>query len=502
MSAADPVDLGVPGLRVAREIGRGGFGVVYRAHEPELGREVAVKVLHERTGDDRVRRDFDRECRAMGTLSGHPNIVAVHRGGVTAAGAPYIVMALQSGGSLADRMRSSGPLPWPDAVDVAVKIAGALETAHRHQILHLDVKPANILISPYGEPALGDFGISRLAGAATATGGPRMSLAFAAPERLGRQATAACDVYSLGATLVALVTGRPPFTGDNDLMLMARVVQAPPLRPRGVPSALSDVLDALLAKNPVDRPGSALAAAELLQQVQQGGGLPVTRAVVDGQLPARAVAAPTRRAPSTGPDPTRADPGRNSLPTPPTRRRWVVAFAAAFLVGALGVTGWTAFGPGDVARSDPDATATAAPTVIATAAPAGPATAVLLTAGIEHPEAEAVRSTVQTYLVGLNEERYAASLAAFSEDSRPRRDGLEVWIANHTGARIYDPVLTGVRDAEDGRVEADVTYLSRQPSEIGPQGHTCSEWERTYSFVLVGSQRLIDRSVGPPPTAC
>jgi serine/threonine protein kinase len=148
----------VPGLERPEAIGRGGFGVVYAADEPAFGRRVAVKVLTTRIGDDEARRGFERECRAMGTLSGHPHIVAVHRGGTTDKGEPYIVMEFMAGGSLADRMALTGPLAWSEVLEIGILIAGALETAHRAGILHLDVKPANVLMSRFAEPALGDFG--------------------------------------------------------------------------------------------------------------------------------------------------------------------------------------------------------------------------------------------------------------------------------------------------------------------------------------------------------
>ncbi len=141
-----PVDLGIPGLTDARLLGRGGFGTVYAATEPEFGRTVAVKILRERLDDEAVRRAFTRECQAMGALSGHPHIVTVHRGGATAGGAPYIVMDLMSGGSLADRVKT-GPLPWAEVLETGILLASALEPAHRRGILHLDLTPANNLVS-------------------------------------------------------------------------------------------------------------------------------------------------------------------------------------------------------------------------------------------------------------------------------------------------------------------------------------------------------------------
>src|SRR4029079_2967020 len=110
--------------------------VVYPADEPAFGRRVAVKVLTARIGDDEARRGVERECRAMGTLSGHPHIVAVHRGGTTPSGEPFIVMEFMSGGSLADRMAHGGPLPWSAVLDIGGLLAGAVETPPRDRTLH------------------------------------------------------------------------------------------------------------------------------------------------------------------------------------------------------------------------------------------------------------------------------------------------------------------------------------------------------------------------------
>lgn len=286
--------LGIPGLENPEVVGEGGFGTVYKVDEPEFGRSVAVKVIQERLGDDSVKRAFLRECQAMGKLSGHPHIVTVLRGGTTEAGRPYIVMDLMSGGSLADRLAQDGPMPWPDVLEVAVTVAGALETAHRAGILHLDMKPANLLISKYGEPKLADFGISRLPGVTETTDGRvKASVAFAAPERLlDGTATVASDLYGLGATMFTLLTGKPAFTGDGQsdlLAIVARVVRdpIPDLRPRGVPDPVARVVERLMAKSPAERYGSAADAAVALQAAQRSSGRPVTKAVIEGERPSR-----------------------------------------------------------------------------------------------------------------------------------------------------------------------------------------------------------------------
>lgn len=280
----------VPGLDRPEAIGRGGFGVVYSADEPAFGRRVAVKVLTARIGDDEARRGFERECRAMGALSGHPHIVAVHRGGTTSRGEPFIVMEFMSGGSLADRMAQSGPLPWSEVLEIGVLLAGALETAHRAGILHLDVKPANILMSRFAEPALGDFGISRLRGVTvTLDGRVRATATYSAPERLmNGEASVATDLYGLGATLFALLTGGPAFAGEPGeeiVVTVARILRdpVPDLRGRGVPGALAEVVERLMAKEPGDRPASAADTAALLQSAQRATGQAVTRPVIEGE---------------------------------------------------------------------------------------------------------------------------------------------------------------------------------------------------------------------------
>ena len=260
--------LGIDGLGELFEIGRGGFGVVYRAHQPALGRVVAVKVL---VGvlDDRVRARFEREGHAMGALSGHPNIVTVYATGFTKDNQPYLVMEYLAAGSLATRLERDGPLPWPEALEIGTKLAGALEAAHRAGVLHRDIKPENVLISSYREPKLADFGIARMIGGPeTRSGIITASLAHAPPEMLdGRGATPQSDVYSLCSMLFELVTGMAPFVRETDetvVPLMTRIATEPvaDLRPRGIPDGFCTVLEAGMTKDPSQR----IPTAEQLEQ--------------------------------------------------------------------------------------------------------------------------------------------------------------------------------------------------------------------------------------------
>lgn len=531
MTSVHP-DLGTPGLVHAVEIGKGGFGTVYSADEPEFGRAVAVKVLRERLERPDVRRAFDRECQAMGSLSGHPHIVTVHRGGITMRGEPYIVMDLMSGGSLAARLKRDGPLPWAEVVEVAVTTSGALETAHRAGVLHLDLKPANLLVSRFGETKLGDFGISRMPGVTeTLDGQVRASAAYAAPERLlDGAATVAADLYGLGATMFALLTGRPAFVTGSDedvVATVARVIRdpLPDLRERGVPDAVAEIVERLMAKAPDGRFRSAEDVAAALQAVQRAAGRTVTRTVIDGTGPRYGdtvtrpalPGAPPPRPPRPGPPgpvpasptligpvpgrvtPTLVDPPSTasaSLAGAPTRRPFVIAAVAAVLVIALGIAGAVTL----LGRTGTRNPAVPAPSFVAPAPPTPAVESVALDPDVDHPAAAEVRAVLRGYFAGINERRYADAFAYYSPGSKPFRDGLAVWTEAQSTSSITNPAISAVRDTGSDAVEVDVTFTSRQDAQHGPGGQTCTNWELAYDLVGPGPGRLIRgaRTLSPP----
>jgi YVTN family beta-propeller protein len=249
---------GLPNVGPLREIGRGNFGVVHLAFDSELDREVAIKVL---AGvlDDRARARFARERRAIGRLSGHPNIVTVYQTGIAPDGRPYILMEYLSGGSLGDRLQK-GAMPWPEAVDVAIQLCSAVQAAHNEGVLHRDIKPQNVLIDRFGKSKLGDFGLAQLRDTTgTQSGTVVATVAHAAPEILeGEPATAASDVYSLASTLYALIAGRPAFVNPSDesiLPMYARIAEqpVPNLRPSGVPDAVCAAIEVGMHKDPNQR---------------------------------------------------------------------------------------------------------------------------------------------------------------------------------------------------------------------------------------------------------
>jgi len=269
-------ELRAAGFEDAEEIGRGGFGIVYRCTEPALDRIVAVKVLTGQLDEDRQR--FQREQRAMGRLSGHPNIVAVLRVGETESGYLYLVMQYHQRGSLETLIRRCGPLPLHEVLRLGVKIAGALETAHCVGVLHRDVKPGNILFTDYGAPALTDFGIAHIPdGFQTASGTITGSPAFTAPEVLsGEPPTTASDVYGLGATLFSALTGHAAFERRSGEQVVAQFLRiatesAPNLRDSGIPEDLSVAVERAMSRDPQGRP-SVLAFGEELEQIQRNHG--------------------------------------------------------------------------------------------------------------------------------------------------------------------------------------------------------------------------------------
>jgi class 3 adenylate cyclase/outer membrane protein assembly factor BamB len=295
-SAGAGLDVGVSGLERAELVGRGGNASVYRAYQPSMDRWVAVKVLD---GSDEVtRRRFDRERQTMGRLSQHPGIVSVYQSGFTPLGHPFLVMPFFEAGSLQDRLDRGGPIGWEEAVGLVSAVAEAVEYAHREGVVHRDLKPGNIMLDREGRPLVADFGIARLTGASyTVTEHAALTPAFSPPEALdGAQPSPSGDVYGLAATLVALVTGMPPFvtgTPDTDtlLALSRRIAEGPPpdLRPWGVPEEVARAVERAMAKSPADRPASANEFA-----AQLAGDRPVPGATTITVSPPRVPAAAER----------------------------------------------------------------------------------------------------------------------------------------------------------------------------------------------------------------
>jgi beta-lactam-binding protein with PASTA domain/tRNA A-37 threonylcarbamoyl transferase component Bud32 len=302
--------------RLVELLGQGGMAKIYRATDAQLGREVAVKVLHPEYGRDPdfVAR-FRQEAQSAASLS-HPNIVGVYDFGTDADG-PYIVMELVDGEDVATLLARNGPLPPRQAARLAAEVAHALAAAHARGIVHRDVKPGNVLVSSDGRVKVTDFGIARAWADARLTlpGVTLGSVHYFSPEQaLGEQATEASDIYSLGIVLYELLSGRRPWEGDSAAAVaMARISAPPPLvsavRPN-VPPILEAIDRRALSADPAARFGSAAAMAEALEAFLDGGAPRPAR-------PAAAVAAAATLARPYLPDAYAGGPVGTAPPVPP-----------------------------------------------------------------------------------------------------------------------------------------------------------------------------------------
>jgi len=283
-------------------LGSGGYSRVWRAYQPSFGRHVAIKVLTFDVLDKAAVRSFERECQAMGRVAAHPNIVSVLGNGRTNDGKLYIAMEYFGGGNYSDRMRAER-ISVRDVLATGVKVSAALATAHQAGILHRDLKPANVLVSSFGEPALSDFGISTIDRERTTTGTAGMTVHYAPPEILNGEASdVRSDIYSLGATLWALLQGHKPFHNPSDESVAATAVRimskpAEPIVRTDCPPELRFVVLRAMAKRRADRYESALEIAQDLREIQAALGYPTTELVFRSEL-GEAVTERPRRTPS------------------------------------------------------------------------------------------------------------------------------------------------------------------------------------------------------------
>lgn len=250
-------------------VGRGGMATVYRARDRRLERQVAIKLLSPSLlADPRSVERFRRESRAAASLS-HPSIVGVYDA-MSEGDDHFIVMELLEGGTLADRIAGHGPMPPRTALGVAADIAEALHAAHERGLVHHDVSPRNVLFDRDGTPKIGDFGIARAASSAITTihGSP----SYIAPEQAqGGHANPRSDLYAVGCVLFEMLTGRPPFVGDNAAAVIRQHTDAPRPLVRDlrdeVPAEVDALLARVLAPEPDDRIASAAELRDALRRI-------------------------------------------------------------------------------------------------------------------------------------------------------------------------------------------------------------------------------------------
>ena len=272
---SDPTSVAAGRYVIGHLVGEGARKRVFAATDTRLGRDVAVAVVKMEGLDDAGRKRIEREARAMALLGDHPHIVTVHDVGEE-ADAPYIVSQLMSGGSLADLLAKAPDhrLSVEESLRMGIQVGRALAHAHSHSVVHRDLKPANIWLDANGTILLGDFGLaattdhSRL----TAEGLVVGTVAYLAPEQaVGRTADARSDLYSFGAVLYELLCGRPPFLGDDAVAVISQHLNTAPVAPAwhnaSVPAELDSLVQRLLAKDPDERPASAVAVIEELERI-------------------------------------------------------------------------------------------------------------------------------------------------------------------------------------------------------------------------------------------
>ncbi|XVU21441.1 protein kinase domain-containing protein [Actinoplanes sp. CA-054009] len=372
--------------RLLAPVGRGGMAVVWRAHDDVLARTVAVKVLApSQVGDPASRDRIRHEARAAAALS-HPNVAQVHDYGEMRNGPqvfPYVVMELIPGGTLLRRL-CEGPVPPRFAMRVGAEIAAALAAAHAEDLVHCDIKPANVMLAPTGAKVV-DFGIA----AATSPGYPGSpgaatdevlgTPAYMAPERLLADVVEpSSDMYALGVVLYRLLSGRSPWTTTSATQLLHQHIHLDPkplpLLP-GVPDYVADLTDRCLAKLPAARP-TAHEAATLLAR---GAGL---RVVADDHRPFLPTAAQPTPEPSVLiPTARHAPPPPLQAPAPPLESaggpapqslRWAAAVAA--LTAAAAVGAWLARPDHGAEPAESAPLPPSSPPASATTAPPPPAT--------------------------------------------------------------------------------------------------------------------------------
>jgi WD40 repeat protein/predicted Ser/Thr protein kinase len=336
--------------RILRRLGQGGMGAVYLAHDEQLNRDVALKVPHQPAqGDQDTLVRFLREARAAAALN-HPNLCPVYDCG-DIDGVHFLTMAYIEGEPLSALGGPGRPLPPRRAAEMVLKLATALEEAHRNGIIHRDLKPSNILINRRHEPVVTDFGLARLSrrddARLTRHGQVLGTPAYMAPEQVVGDLAAmgpGCDIYSLGVILYELLTGRLPFDGTPEV-IMVRIATELPLPPTrhqpGIDTGLEEICLKALAKKPARRFGSmadlAAALADYLARVQPPVAPPASGGGGAGEAEDVEMGGPDEQTVLRGSAQNR------QVPKPRRRRRWVAAGVAAVLLlggGFFLYNGW------------------------------------------------------------------------------------------------------------------------------------------------------------------
>jgi tetratricopeptide (TPR) repeat protein len=264
--------------QVKKFLGEGGKKRVYLVHDTLLDRDVAFALVKTEKLDDASRTRVTREARAMGRLGDHPNIVAIYDMG-DHKGQPYIVIPVMPGGDVETLIEKAPEhrLPLDKAIDIAKAVCLGLEFAHSKGIIHRDIKPGNVWLGADGTAKIGDFGLALAVDLSRLTQPGMMvgTVTYMPPEQaMGGKVTAKADLYALGAMLYEMVTGRPPFVGDDSIAIIGQHINTPPISPTwhraDLPPALETLILQLLEKDPNKRPESATVVLQALEAIEAG----------------------------------------------------------------------------------------------------------------------------------------------------------------------------------------------------------------------------------------
>lgn len=370
--------LGIDGIDNIVEIGRSATHTTYRVRDAASGRTVVIKLLNASREWPGLAERFEREQTAMAGLN-HPSIVPVYGHGWSDTGMPYIVTGEATGGSIGDRLRGPTPMTGPDILSLGVRLAGALESAHRADVVHGDLRPDDMMLSSAGEPLVADFGVVTLVRPNAADVSDPAELAHVAPELLdGQPATFESDLYALCSALFTLFNGSPAYVrpGDQSIIPVIKRIASDPLPDLGtksVPAPVVDVLTRGMAKDPADRHRSAQDLGRSLQQAQVALGLPMTEMVLLGAPRTTSMTAVTRPVATTVAPPPPTTPTPGPVPTPagkgPNRTPLLIGVAVVVVAVALLAFLLTRGGNDNKAASTTTTTTTTKPSTTTTTKP-------------------------------------------------------------------------------------------------------------------------------------
>ena len=483
-------------------IGRGGMGVLYRAKDPALERDVALKMmLVDFSFDQTARERFEREAKAVARLQ-HHNVVTIHELGQH-EGSPYIVMELLGGEDLEAILKRSEPLPLQTKLEIVAQLCEGLAYAHEQGIVHRDIKPGNVRVLEDGTVKILDFGIAKFAQSSMTQSGAIMGTAhYMAPEQiLGQPIDGRADLFSVGVLLHELLSGQKPFAGDSPTAVVYQIVhaEATPIAKAvpGLPDELNDIVAKALKKDPNERYSRASDMASDLRLLKMMLDLPLTQASgTGGGFHTTRVSAPKLHATGTVPAPAKPSdvlPATAPQPAAPSRSRAAaLAGIAAGIVAIAAVAFFLFRGRGAEPPAQPVATS-----------PAPAATAAGSATPVARPTAPAKASTqTSPQLIVIASSPSGARISINGNDTgKVTPSAVSVDAANPNSVEV---ALTGYDKASATITSADLKRGNREFQLVRQPGPVHLTMSGQFAFELVRGGTVLSamaaqHSVTVPP---